>query len=86
MSDPMKELEAAILAGRFHHDGHPILSWCVSNVVGRHLPGSDDIVRPTKQQADNKIDGATALIMAIGRTMLPIAKEEASIYEQGVGI
>lgn len=86
MSDPMKELEAAILSGRFHHDGNPIMSWCISNVVGRHLPGSDDIVRPTKQHPDNKIDGAVALIMAIGRVMLPIAKEEASIYEQGVGI
>ncbi|NHC63095.1 terminase large subunit [Alcaligenaceae bacterium 429] len=86
MSDPMKELEAAILSGRFHHDGNPIMSWCISNVVGRHLPGSDDIVRPTKQHTDNKIDGAVALIMAIGRVMLPIAKEETSIYEQGVGI
>ena len=86
MSDPMKELEAAILSGRFHHDGNPIMSWCISNVVGRHLPGSDDIVRPTKQHTDNKIDGAVALIMAIGRVMLPTAKEEASVYEQGVGI
>jgi phage terminase large subunit-like protein len=69
MSDPMKELEAAILTGRFHHDGHPIMTWCVGNVVGKYLPGNDDVVRPIKQGSHNKIDGAVALIMAIGRAM-----------------
>lgn len=69
MSDPMKELEAAIITGRFHHDGHPIMTWCVGNVVGKYLPGNDDVVRPIKQGAQNKIDGAVALIMAIGRAM-----------------
>lgn len=74
MADPMKELEAAILAGRFHHDGHPIMTWCIGNVVAKYLPGSDDIMRPTKQHNDNKIDGAVALIMAISRAMAPPAK------------
>lgn len=69
MSDPMKELEAAINSGRFHHDGNPILAWCISNVVGKHVRGDDDIVRPVKEGNDNKIDGAVALIMAIGQAM-----------------
>jgi phage terminase large subunit-like protein len=70
LSDPMKELEAAILAGRFHHDGNPIMTWCVSNVIGKNIAGNDDVVRPIKQGDDNKIDGAVALIMAIGRVLL----------------
>ncbi|WP_431688794.1 terminase large subunit [Hahella sp. NBU794] len=71
MSAGMKELEAAIAAGRFHHDGHPILTWCMGNVVGRYMGGADDdIVRPTKEHKDKKIDGAVALIMAVGRAML----------------
>ncbi|MNQ74982.1 Phage Terminase [compost metagenome] len=70
MSDPMKELEAAIRSGRFHHDGNPIMTWCVGNVIGKNLPGNDDVVRPIKQGNDNKIDGAVALIMAVGRAML----------------
>lgn len=69
MSDPMKELEAAIASGRFHHDGNPIMTWCISNVIGKHLPGNDDVVRPIKQSEDNKIDGAVALMMAIGRVL-----------------
>ncbi len=69
MSDGMKELEAAIEAGRFHHDGNPIMTWCIGNVIGKNLPGNDDVVRPIKQGDDNKIDGAVALIMAIGRVL-----------------
>lgn len=80
MSDPMKELEAAIVSGRFHHDGHPIMTWCIGNVVGKHLPGNDDVVRPIKQGAHNKIDGAVALIMAIGRAMAA-AQEGGSVLD-----
>ena len=76
LSDPMKELEAAIASGRFRHDGHPIMTWCISNVVGRHIPGNDDVVKPVKQHADDKIDGAVALVMAIGR-VLPGIREES---------
>ncbi|AZY48849.1 terminase large subunit [Bordetella avium] len=79
MSDPMKELEAAIQSGRFHHDGNPIMTWCISNVIGKHLPGNDDVVRPIKQGNDNKIDGAVALIMAIGRAML--AERNGSVLD-----
>ena len=69
MSDGIKELEAAIVSGRFHHDGNPIMTWCVGNVVGKYLPGNDDVVRPIKQGDHNKIDGAVALIMAVGRAL-----------------
>ncbi|AUI65617.1 MULTISPECIES: terminase large subunit [Glaesserella] len=70
LSDPMKELEAAIEAGRFHHDGNPIMTWCIGNVVGKYTAGNDDIVRPVKEIPENKIDGAVGLMMAIGRLML----------------
>lgn len=84
MSDPMKELEAALKSRRFHHDGNPILKWCISNVIGRELPGSDDIVRPTKDKATNsKIDGAVALLMAIGRAMLiESTRPKQSVYDR----
>lgn len=82
LSDPMKELEAAIESGRFHHDGNPIMTWCISNVIGKNIPGNDDVVRPIKQGNDNKIDGAVALIMAIGQAMLADAAGlKQSIYD-----
>ncbi|ERX91942.1 terminase large subunit [Pseudomonas aeruginosa] len=76
MSSPMKELEAAIASGWFHHDGNPIMTWCIGNVIGKFLPGNDDVVRPIKQGEDNKIDGAVALIMAIGRVVAQEPPEE----------
>lgn len=86
LSDPMKELEAAINSGRFHHDGNPIMAWHISNVIGKHYQGNDDVVRPVKQKAINKIDGAVALIMAIGEAMLQIkspSTKKESIYKGG---
>ena len=77
MSTPMKELEAAIESGRFHHDGNQIMTWCVGNVIGKYLPGNDDVVRPIKQGEDNKIDGAVALIMAIGRAMAQVTTDNS---------
>ena len=70
MSPAMMELEAAIESGRFHHDGNPVMTWCIANVIGKQGAGNDDIVRPIKQNPDSKIDGAVALMMAIGRAML----------------
>ncbi|MBJ5113090.1 hypothetical protein JGF65_23920, partial [Salmonella enterica subsp. enterica serovar Corvallis] len=86
MSDPMKELEAAIESGRFHHDGNPIMTWCIGNVVGKNMPGNDDLVKPVKEQAENKIDGAVALIMAVGRAMLYEKEDTLSDHIESYGI
>lgn len=80
MSDPMRELEAAIQSGRFHHDGNSLMTWCIGNVIGKNLPGNDDVVRPVKESADQKIDGAVALMMAIGRAMVAGRGNTKSIY------
>lgn len=66
-SEPMKELEALVLAGRFHHNGSPVLAWMVSNVVC-HLDKKDNIY-PNKEFPQNKIDGVVALLMAMNRAM-----------------
>jgi phage terminase large subunit-like protein len=66
-SAPMKELDALVRSGRFHHNGDPVLTWMVSNVVC-HTDAKENIY-PRKERAENKIDGVVALIMAIGRAM-----------------
>ena len=81
MSDPMREIEAALISGRFHHDGHPVMNWCISNIVGQYLPGSDDIVRPGKEGRQNKIDGAVGLMMWLGRAMLN-SSVMTSVYDE----
>lgn len=64
-SAPMKELQALVLSGRLHHDGDPILTWMISNVVC-HTDAKDNIY-PRKERDENKIDGVVATIMAVGR-------------------
>lgn len=66
-SEPMKQLEALVLSGRFHHNGDPILTWMVSNVVC-HTDAKDNIY-PRKERPENKIDGVVALIMALSRAI-----------------
>jgi phage terminase large subunit-like protein len=65
MSDPMKELDRLIVAEKIHHRGDPVLSWMLSNVVARW--DLKDNVFPRKESAEQKIDGAVALIMGIAR-------------------
>lgn len=78
MSDAMKELEAAILSKRIHHDGNPILTWCLSNLTAKYMAGNDEIMRPTKPSRDKKIDGAVALINALARA---ISNEQVEEYD-----
>ena len=62
---PLDELIAAVKDGRFHHDGNPITTWCMSNMVAR--PAKKGLVSPIKQKPHQKIDGAIATIMAVAR-------------------
>lgn len=66
-SPPMKELVAAIASGRFHHDGNPILSWMMGNVISK--PDANDNDYPRKQKNAFKIDGAVCLLMGINRVL-----------------
>ena len=62
-SEPTKELDALMRSGKIAHDGNLALSWMIGNVVGHY--DAKDNVYPRKERAENKIDGAVALIMAI---------------------
>jgi phage terminase large subunit-like protein len=68
LSEPMKNVDALMRAGRLIHDGNPITTWCLSNVVAQ-VDRKDNIF-PRKERPENKIDGAVALIMAMGRAFL----------------
>jgi len=82
ISEPMKQLEGLVYSRKIHHNGDPVLSWMVSNVVKREGRNSGPVkyYYPTKTNEDNKIDGAVAMIMAIGRAMLK--KSGKSVYEE----
>lgn len=77
-SEPTKELDAAMRAGRIKHDGNPALEWCIGNVVGHYDARGN--VYPRKSRPENKIDAAVATIMAIARCMT--STPERSVYEE----
>lgn len=76
VSEPTKELEAAMRGRRIRHDGNALLTWCIGNVVGHYDARGN--VFPRKARPENKIDAAWALIAAIARCMIPPAQ---SVYE-----
>ena len=63
-SEPTKELDAMMREKRIMHNGNPVLAWMIGNVVGHY--DAKENVYPRKERPENKIDGAVALIMALG--------------------
>jgi phage terminase large subunit-like protein len=74
----MKWTQALLEAGRIHHAGNPVFAWTISNVTAQ--VDRNDNVFPRKEKFENKIDGAIALIIAIGRAMA--SEDEGSVYEE----
>jgi len=62
LSEPMKMFHAMVKAGRLHHDGNPVLSWMVSNIVAKE--DANENIYPNKEGRESKIDGGVAGIMA----------------------
>jgi phage terminase large subunit-like protein len=81
MSEPMKELEALIYSQGIWHNDDPVLTWMIGNVVKKQGRNSGPVkyYYPAKEKNENKIDGAVALIMDVGRAML--RKQTQSVYD-----
>ncbi|MGU2125545.1 terminase large subunit [Pseudomonas aeruginosa] len=71
MSDPMKEVEARVIARTLWHDGNPVMTWMMGNVAAK-IDAKENIY-PRKENDNDpncKIDGPVALIMAMGRALV----------------
>lgn len=80
LSDPMKEIQALVDAGRFHHDGNPAYVWMLSNVEVKE--DRNENIFPRKARAANKIDAAVGTIVAMNRALCGEAQsEEKSFWE-----
>lgn len=79
LSEPMKELQALVDSGRFHHDGNPAFVWMLSNVECKE--DRNENIFPRKQRAANKIDAAVALIVAMSRALAAAPAEDTSFWE-----
>ena len=77
-SEPTKELDAAMRAGRIRHSGSGPLTWCIGNVVGKSDVRGNIYPRRSEIHPENKVDAAIALIMGIARCMFV---KGPSVYE-----
>ena len=84
LSAGMKEIESAIKAKRIHHDGNPVLSWCMSNVIAQEDRNGN--FRPIKKRKSTKIDSAVALIMAVSRALLVKNMSISEAVGMGYGV
>lgn len=60
----MKAFERLYVPGKMLHDGNPILTWNMANLVTREDTNKN--IAPDRKKAKDKIDGAAALIMCCG--------------------
>lgn len=66
-SEPMKQMDGLIRSRKTAHNGDPVYTWMLSNVVAK--PDKKDNVYPNKDRVENKIDGPVAHMMALARFM-----------------
>ena len=82
LSDPMKWVAAYVEAGRIHHCGDPVLTWCVSNVTVRE--DANENIFPRKERVEQKIDAAVAMIIAFNRLLLADEPTESVYATRGL--
>ncbi|HCR1107424.1 TPA: terminase large subunit [Klebsiella aerogenes] len=78
-SEAMKEVESLVYGERFHHSGHPVMSWMMSNVTVK--PDKNDNIFPNKSTPEAKIDGPAALFTAMNRLIVNGGEQEESLSD-----
>lgn len=77
MSGPAKEFEADVLDGHVDAGGHPLMTWCISNVVVQR--DNKDNVYPVKKRSRGRIDPVIAALL--GRKLATTAPEREPEYQ-----
>jgi phage terminase large subunit-like protein len=75
---PTKELQALLAAGKLDHGDNPVLRMMASNLKVQRDKNLNEM--PTKAHSTGRIDGMTALIMAIGRWQAATQEGNQSIF------
>ena len=64
---PTAEFDGLLAARRLEHFGNPVLAWMASNM--KYSRDKNENKMPNKHHSTGRIDGMSALVMAIGRQM-----------------
>lgn len=79
LSTPTRMYERAVTGKHLSHDGNPVLSWAMSNVVTEQDFSGN--ARPSKRRSTERIDPVVAAVVALAAS-LHDEKIAASIYEK----
>jgi len=79
MSEPCKQLEAALVAGKLRTGADPVLRWMASNAAVIH--DASENVRIAKDRCYERVDGIVALVMALGRAIVTEGPK-TSVYDR----
>ncbi|MDR0215626.1 MAG: terminase large subunit [Comamonas sp.] len=74
---PLIQVENLVHEGKLRHDANPVMNWMVSNLVVK-VSKFNELRQPTKERAENKIDGPIAMLMALGRAMAQAEPDTAA--------
>lgn len=77
MAPAIKELDRAIISRRFSHGGHPVLRWNFENIAVHTDSAGNKTFH--KGKSTDKIDGAQATAMAVGRAFANTTPESEPI-------
>ncbi|MBF8255860.1 MAG: hypothetical protein HW404_368 [Anaerolineales bacterium] len=80
MSAPTKELERRIVGRKVHHRGNPVLRWMASNVAAEQDAAGN--IKPSKAKSTERIDGISALVMAVDQLIRDEDEDEDSVYDE----
>ncbi len=67
-TQPLLQVFAKVLGKNLVHDGNPAMTWMVSNMVVMKSK-YNELMSPTKDRDEEKIDGPMAMLMALGRAL-----------------
>lgn len=71
LSEPTKQIEALTLSGSIRHGGNPCVRWMIGNAMVQSDAAGN--VKLSKDKSTDRIDGAAAAVVAIGRALPSIA-------------
>ena len=77
-SFPTQEFERLAYLGKIRHGGHPLLQWCISNVMP-FINNNEDI-RYIKKEPKKRIDPIQAIIMGLAATLTQEEESNESKY------
>ena len=77
-TQPLIQVENLVLERKLVHEGNPLMTWMIGNVVVTTSRISG-LKHPSKSREENKIDGPVAGLMALGRAMLGTAPTPAFV-------